>query len=204
MKLMTDILIKTNFDIKDVILKNKKFKRNTIRRLIHKLRNNLYEAIDINGDEIRPCDIVNLALLVDTANKLGFTDSIIESYEVKCSYDNNKSKWPIVGTVSADFSTYDDSYYIKKIELSSCMDNKDDITGTISISLEIIDRKKYEDDKISSITMKKDVNLINRHTIQNYTGSWFECLKVAYFTYPEISCIFIENILDGIRKRYLK
>lgn len=200
MVIMADILIKAVYDIKAILDDKKLFKKSRIRGIIKQLTKKLYELRDKSS--FSASDIVNFCLLVDTARLLDLCNSKIISIDTIASVSvikgAEKSRWPVIGTISVSPNNHWTTIY------KAHMDSDIDLDGQIDLVWSSIEPINIGGEKSRIIRSNTSVKELTSEPPKNMSAGIAELTRVSYKILPNVFTLFIENILDGLKRRYLK
>ncbi len=198
MNSMTDKLMKIDYDIKRILDDDKKyFKKAYIYLRIKKFKKELNSLL--NKTEYSSVDIINLCQLIHVGKILGLCELKTDAISTEI-IGGTEYKWPIVGLIKMNI---DNSYIM---EIKAHIDSEIDIDGQIELKWVVkcgnIIQDTYpmeRDISYNYSTKIIDINSIpvNKKNISNLMIKTYEIM-------PNIFTVFIENILDGLKEKYLK
>jgi len=196
-RFMADILIKFIYEIQEIKNSNawKIIKKIKIRKIIQKCKNALYNR-QSGIQKYTSFDIINLALLYDTAQTMGFIHDgdLGDSCTIICHKGIAKSRWPMISIISLGLTESN------QITIEAGMDNEYDNTGHLKIDFSI----KFEDNlqpvsrndtchlDIDSIELSDKIDVDSRR------------INVLFHIIPNAYTTCIEALIDGMKERYLK
>lgn len=194
MKLMVDIFLKAIYDIQDTLNSKKYLKKIRVSSVIRRLKKDLYKSI--NTSHFSASNIVNLCLLVDTAQKINLGSTSIESSNIKTIKGAEKSRWPVIGIITINTDN-------KIFTYQAHMDSDIDLNGEIDIHWEItngyLDHSIIDYSKTKSYS-KSVKEIANGKSLETNGIS----LYLSYQIISNVFTIYIEDILDRVKGKYLK
>lgn len=202
MVIMADILIKAVYDIKAILDDKKLFKKSRIRGIIKQLTKKLYELRDKSS--FSAADIVNFCLLVDTARLLDLCNSKIITADTIANISvikgAEKSRWPVIGTITVSPNN------LRTITYNAHMDSDIDLDGQIDLSWIILSIRPINigGERSRVITYNASVKDLTSEPPKNMSANIVELTNMSYRILPNVFTLFIESILDGLKRRYLK
>lgn len=199
MNSMANNLIRTDYDIKSILGEKKYFKKFFVYRKIRQLKKDLYNMY------IKPSftsyDIVNLCQLVHVAKMLKLSDTDIDNISIMSIKGNGKYKWPIVGIIIIDTEFF-------KTEYRAHMDSEIDKDGEINLHwVRHFDNEtamKMYGSSTRDISLSYSTKEISKANVLELGADIADLYDKSCSILPSIFTIFIENILEGLKERYLK
>lgn len=199
MNSMANNLIRADYDIKSILGEKKYFKKFFVYRRIQQLKKDLYDMY------IKPSftsyDIVNLCQLVHVAKMLKLSDTDTNNISIISIKGNGVYKWPIVGIIIIDTESF-------KAEYRAHMDSEMDKDGEIDLHWVIhFDNEtamKAYGANTRDISLSYSTKEISKSNVLNLSSDIAELYDKSCSILPSIFTIFIENILEGLKERYLK
>ena len=199
-KIMADLLIKLDFEIRDILNSDKPFKRLRIKKLIKEFEKK--QSIMHDKDEYTARDIVDLALLVDIAiimqlevPQLVSIDTT--SYMISCKKGLDASRWPAVAEINVKTDYVNDTTVMCKFiaEMGSEIDHDGKIRAFYETShsrfFRTNSRVRTIESKIISIyddTISKSERNLN---------------QIAMTILPNVFRVYHSRIISGLEKRWL-
>lgn len=199
MNSMANNLIKADYDIKSILGDRKYFKKFYVYRRIQQLKKELYTTY------IKPTftsyDIVNLCQLVQIAKMLKLSDTEMDNISIISIKGDGKYKWPIVGIIIINTNDF-------KAEYRAHMDSDIDKDGTIDLHWV----RHFENDAAMKMSgaISRDVSSsystkeLSKNNIDGMSSDIAVLYGKSYSILPSIFTIAIENILEGLKERYLR
>ena len=197
MNTMTDKLMKIDYDIKK-ILGDKRYLKNILIYLrIKKFKKELNTLL--NKTEYTSVDIINLCQLIHVGKILGYCELKTDTISTEISR-GTEYKWPIIGLIKMNINN---SF---AMEIKAHMDSEVDLDGQIDINWIVgcgsVIQDTYPVER--NISYNYTTKIIDTDSIPTNNKDVSDLMIKTYKIIPNIFTVFIENILDGLKEKYLK
>lgn len=198
-QIMADLLIKLDFDIKDILNSDKRFKKWKIKKLIKEFAQK--QSTVYNKTEYTARDIVNLALLVDIAVTMRLDVPFLicidtTSYMVSCKKGIDNSRWPAVAELNIKTEYSNETTVICKFVAE--MGSEIDYDGKI--------RASYETSHSRYSRTNSMVRTIESKTITNDDSATIterNLNQIAMTVLPNVFRVYHSHIVESLEKRWL-
>lgn len=199
-KIMADLLIKLDFEIKDILNSDKHFKKIKIKKLIREFEKK--QSVMYNKDEYTARDIVNLALLVDIAITMQLeVPQLVSidntSYMISCKKGLDASRWPAVAEVNVKTDYMNDTTVMCKFvaEMGSEIDHDGKIKAFYETSHSRFSRTNSRVRTIESkiISMSDDTISKSERNLN----------QIAMTILPNVFRVYHSSVISGLEKRWL-
>lgn len=198
-QIMADLLIKLDYDIKDVLNNSKHFKKLKIKKLIKKFEQK--QSALYTKKEYTARDLVNLALLVDIAVTMQLEVPYLvsidtTSYVISCKKGTDSSRWPAIAEINVKTDYVNDNTIICKFiaEMGSDMDHD----GKIRASYETTN-SRFSRSNTRVRTIESKVITVDDTT----TKSERNLNQIAMAILPNVFRVYHSYIIAGLEKRWL-
>lgn len=185
---MANRLIKASYDL-TALDKKSIFYKHRAKRIIKDLRRDYSKLIK---KEYTARDIINLSLLVDTAHTMKLCDIDIEGISV-LAYKGYR-KTPTIGVIEIQTSN--------SFKYKASLESDIDMIGNISMEWIIEGEIKSPDFRNVSKNINTTVEVLK--DITNPSTQTEALLKASYELLSNVFYIYTEEILDNLKRRYLK
>ena len=186
---MANRLIKASYELSALDKKSILYKIR-VRGIINNLRRSFAKLAD--KDEYNARDIINLALLVDTAHTMKLCDIDIEGISV-IAYKGYR-KIPTIGVVEIDTSN--------KFKYKASLESDIDMIG--SIHMEWIVEGKIISPDFENVSKNINTTVEVLKDIKNPSTPTETLLKASFALLANVFYVYTEEILDNLKWRYRK
>lgn len=205
MNIMANRLIQANYEIKSILEGNSHFKKFAISRVIKKLKKSLYELP--YKSSFFAYDMVNFCQLVQTGKILDLCKNgcTTEHDSILVLISQGNKTHGAIGQIEVQTQDLD-------IVFTASMTSNIDKIGSMHIKwVKHID--KTSDPIIHGVQdIFYEYQIENDLSSNSYMEAFYqksskdivELLNIAYWILPNVFCIYIENIIDNLKMRYLK
>lgn len=189
MKDMANKLIQASYEL-GALDKKSIFYKIKVKKILNNLRRTYSRLID--KKEYNARDIINLSLLVDTAHKMKLCDIDIEDISV-IAYKGYR-KTPTIGVIEINTSN--------SFKYKASLESDIDMIG--SISMEWIVEGKIISPDFANVSKNINTTVEDLKNIQNPSTQIENLLDASYALLSNVFYVYIEEILDNLKWRYLK